>query len=76
MLTQKDLDEIEQIIDEKLDQKIKFLPTKDEFYRKMDELMGEVQDMREDLTVFSGYKDQLENHEERIAKLEENSSLP
>lgn len=49
MLTQKDLDEIERIIDEKLDQKIKFLPTKDEFYTKMDELMGEVQDMREGL---------------------------
>lgn len=74
MLTQKDFDEIEKIIDEKLDQKIKFLPTKDDFYTKMDEVMGELQEMREDLTVVSGYKDRLENHEERITRLEENAS--
>lgn len=42
MLTQKDFDEIEEIIDKKLEEKIKFLPTKDEFYGKMDELMGEL----------------------------------
>lgn len=43
MLTQKDTDEIEKTIDQKLDQKIKLLPTKDEFFTKMDEVMGELQ---------------------------------
>lgn len=42
MLTQKDLDEIEEIVEEKLDGKIKNLPTKDEFFSKMDEVMGEL----------------------------------
>lgn len=43
MLTQKDLDEIEQLIREE----IKYLPTKDEFYGKMDEVMVELKAIRE-----------------------------
>lgn len=39
-------------------EKIKFLPTKDEFYAKMDELMGEIKSMREEVAVVTGYKDQ------------------
>jgi predicted nuclease with TOPRIM domain len=50
MLTQKDFDEIEKIIDEKLDekfdQKFGIFPTKDEFYGKMDEVMGELKSIR------------------------------
>lgn len=75
MLTQKDFDEIEEIIDKELEKKIKILPTKDEFYNKMDELMGEVKVIREEQAVISGYKNQLEDHETRITKLEETSSL-
>ncbi|PJE67571.1 hypothetical protein COU95_01635 [Candidatus Shapirobacteria bacterium CG10_big_fil_rev_8_21_14_0_10_40_9] len=75
MLTQKDFDEIEKIVDKELEEKIKFLPTKDEFYGKMDELMGEVKAIREEQAVISGYKDKLENHETRIIKLEETSPL-
>jgi len=75
MLTQKDFDEIEEIIDKKLEEKIKFLPTKDEFFSKMDGLMGEVKAIREEQAVISGYKNQLENHETRITKLEEIPSL-
>lgn len=47
MLTQKDFDEIEKIVDKKLEEKIKFLPTKNKFFDKMDELMGEVKTLRE-----------------------------
>jgi len=42
MLTQKDFDEIERLIKNTVREEIKHLPTKDEFYAKMDELMGEV----------------------------------
>ena len=35
-LTQKDLDQVEEIVDRKLDDKIKLLPTKDEFFGKME----------------------------------------
>ena len=47
MLTQKDLNEIEKLVDNKLDEKLKFLPSKDEFYERMDKLIGEVKTMRE-----------------------------
>ena len=67
MLNQKDLHQIEKIVDEKLDEKIKFLPTKKEFFGKMDELMKEIKDLREEVTVVTGYKDQIEDHETRIA---------
>lgn len=78
MLTQQDLDEIERIVDEvveeKLGEKTRFLPTRDEFYEKMDEVMGELKAIREEQTVFSAkvadQSDQLEDHEVRITKLE------
>jgi len=75
MLTQKDLSEIEQLIREE----IKYLPTKDEFYGKMDEVMVELKTIREEQTAISDkhseHTDTLENHEERIVKLEEASSV-
>ena len=71
MLIQKDLDEIEELMDKKLDEKIKFLPTKKEFYQKMDELMKELRSIREEQAVITGYKDEIEDHETRITKLEE-----
>lgn len=40
MLTQTDLDEIEKIVEEKIDQKTKLLPTKDEFFGRMDEVIS------------------------------------
>lgn len=38
MLTQTDLNEIEKIVEEKIDQKTRLLPTKDEFFGKMEKL--------------------------------------
>lgn len=43
MLTKHDLDQIEQLVDKKLDEKIKYLPTKIEFFQWMDKIMGELQ---------------------------------
>jgi len=42
-LTTKDFDRIDKLIDRKLEEKIKFLPTKDEFYVSMDKLMKELE---------------------------------
>lgn len=78
MLTQKDLDEIEKLIDEKLDDKISGLPTKDEFYNKMDEVMFELKAIREENTLATGklseHTDILADHKTRIGKLEQSSS--
>lgn len=67
VLTIKDLDEIEKLVDEKIEERTKNLPTKDDFFNKMDEIMGELKAIRENTTVLSG---RVANHEDRIAKLE------
>jgi predicted nuclease with TOPRIM domain len=70
-MNDKLFDAIKQLInvtvEEKLDEhglsevssKIDRLPTKDEFYTKMDELIGEVRDNREEQTVLSGQVSEL-----------------
>ncbi len=70
MLTQDDIKVIEEIVEEKT----KLLPTKEEFFSKMDEVMGELKAIREEHTLTSGtistHTDQLEEHEERLKKVE------
>ncbi len=81
MLTKTDLLQIESVMNrrvnpfeekvddkfEELENKINLLPTKDEFYLKMDEVMGELKAIREEQTAQSGV---LSNHSDRIEKLE------
>lgn len=74
MLTQTDIKEIEQIVEKKIDEKTRLLPTKNEFFTKMDEVMGELKAIREEHALqgntVSDHTDQLENHEQRIGHLE------
>lgn len=76
MLTQRDFDRIEKLIDakleEKLTDKLKYLPTKDEFYKKMDEVMGELKAIRGEHSI-SAY--QVADHEERLEALEKKIKL-
>ena len=69
---------IEQIIEAKVDEVIEkrqlvtkedlsHLSTKDDFYGKMDEVMGELKNMREEQAVQSQH---LSDHEDRIEKIE------
>jgi predicted nuclease with TOPRIM domain len=67
MLTAQDLDEIEKVVDEKIDEKTRNLPTKDEFFGKMDEVMGELKAIREEQPLQSH---RLSNHEDRISVIE------
>lgn len=64
MLTQKDLDEIESLIEDK----VRNLPTKDEFFSKMDEVMGELDTIREEQALVSHH---ISDQEDRLEKLEE-----
>jgi len=70
MLTQQDLVEIETIVDKKLEEKMKYVPSTDLFLSKMDELMGEVKSMREDhaahLVIHQDINDQLEDHNSKF----------
>lgn len=69
MLTQRDLNLIEKIINETIEEKTRNLPTKNEFFTKMDEVMGELQAMREEDTILGH---QVSDYEKRITDLEEN----
>jgi len=44
---------------------------KDDIYRFKDEILGEIQNLRDDMQVTKGYGDRIENHEERITSLEQ-----
>lgn len=67
MLTQKDLDEIEKIVDDKLGENLKLLPSKDEFFEEMDKVMKELETIRDEQTIIGH---QVSNHENRITSLE------
>lgn len=52
---------------EEINEKISHLPTKDEFYGKMDWVMGELKSMREDHKLLSGL---VSIHSDEIADLQ------
>ena len=61
---------IEEVIETKglvTKEDISHLPTKDEFYTKMDEVMGELKDIREEQALQSQH---LSDHDDRIDKIE------
>lgn len=62
-----DLDEIEHIVEEKIEEKTSNLPTKDEFYNKMDEVVGELKAIREETPLLNH---RVSNHEDRIEIIE------
>jgi len=70
-LTQKDFDQIEELTRGIVKEEIKNLPTKEEFFSKMDEVVGELKTVREEQTTLSH---QVSNHESRLKSLEEISS--
>lgn len=57
-------------IKSEIESQTRLLPTKDEFFSAMSELMGEVKALREEHTIVQGYKDQLEDHESRLETIE------
>ncbi len=58
--------ELEKIITP-LEEKIAFLPTKDEFYKMMDEWIGEVKEYRQERVFLSS---RVSNHEKRLIEIE------
>ena len=78
--TNNDLNNLKKLIkvtideDETLVRKedIKNLPTKDEFYEKMDEVVGELKAIREELPLISH---RLSNHEDRIQRVEDKLNI-
>lgn len=61
--------EIDGALEEKLKEKLKYLPTKDEFYKQMDAIMKKLEAIRQELTLTPSHAD-LATLEERIEPLE------
>ncbi len=68
MLTQKDLDEIEQLTKKSVKEEIKHLPNKDEFFGEMDKVMGELQTIRDENKILNHCST---DNRTRIEKLED-----
>lgn len=76
MLTLKDLLKLQKMISDTFDEKlkqfyeehIKYLPTKDEFFTRMDKLSGEIQAVRESQELHQGQHTDIADRFERIDK--------
>lgn len=84
MLTKSDLQAIRIVVKEEIKEETKHLTTKDELRATenrlvekitvfKDEILGEMETLREDNTVLTSHGDQLANHEDRISVLEKSS---
>ncbi|MDP1722092.1 MAG: hypothetical protein Q8L37_02690 [Candidatus Gottesmanbacteria bacterium] len=68
MLTFKDLQEIEELIHKVVKDLISHLPSKDDFYTRMDMLSKEIKDAREELAAHSISHDRLTENDEELEK--------
>lgn len=66
-------EELDAKLEEKFNEKMGGMLTKDEFYSKMDEVMGEIRVMREEHVMLSARV--YDNHEPRITKVEKKVSV-
>jgi hypothetical protein len=63
---------VEEVVEEVVEEKNKNLPTKDEFFNSMDQLITELKANRQEQTFIVH---RLTNHENRIQKVEKHLSL-
>ena len=80
MLTQDDVKEIERIVEEEIDAKTKLLPTKDQFFQRMDDLSGQMKKIQETLDLHDGQHSDIHDHQEstdkRMNVVEEKLDIP
>lgn len=67
MITQKDIDELEKTFVTKYDLKKALTKLKSDIFDKLDAILKEIRDSREERTIMSH---QISKHEDRITKLE------
>lgn len=73
--TKDDLVELKEELQQYIDDRLSHLPTKEEFFERMDMLIGQLRKTDEEQILQSGrlseHADILDNHEQRIARLEQ-----
>jgi len=67
MLAQTDLDEIEKIVDEKISEKTRNLPTKDEFFEETLKVLKKLDNLQEAMDIVSARQS---THSDQIEALE------
>jgi len=50
----------------------KFGKLNDDIYQLKDEIIGELKHVEDEFTILTGYRDMIEDHDQRIVKLESN----
>lgn len=60
-------DDIEKIVDQKLSEKIGNLPTKEEFYKNNDKIMGELKAIREEQAILNQHDQDQDNRIDKLA---------
>ena len=68
-LETQDLSRIDELIQERIEKSEKRL--KNDILNFKDEILSEIQDLRDDVSVVTGYRQMLEDHEEDIEKLKQ-----
>ena len=68
MITDKDIKKLKQVFATKDD--LKSLASKDDLIIFKDEILGEVEKLRQDSVIDTGVHDQVEDHEVRMEQLE------
>lgn len=66
--TKDDLAELEKAVDQVIEEKMNFLPTKKDFFDRMDKLSHEIQDMRDESALHLGSHDELDERLSRVEK--------
>lgn len=66
---------IDEELDEKLEEKVKYLPTREEFFDREDKIMNELKTVREEITILSDLNRKVNDHEERIEKVEKKLAI-
>lgn len=60
-------------VEERLNEKISLLPTKEEFFGRMDKLSGEIEKVRQEQTLHAGDHQRIDH---RLSRLEKKPDLP
>lgn len=84
-LTNSDFKNIKDLVNQTIEERtedllvtkedIKHLPTKEEFFSMEDMIMGELKAVREEITTLSDLNRKVNDHEERIEKVEKKLNI-
>jgi len=75
MITDKDISKLKQVFASKDDLSTAVKELKNEIVKFKDEIVGRLNKIDDELTVTNGYGDQLEDHDNRLKKVEKHLNL-